>query len=294
MEPHQANSWCSFLTRSCGSLLRLLYCRMSKPAPSVYEFKGKLAELFPADDPRTPWLLRLAMIGDDLRFELMSAFSLNKDSTADDTWKAAYFIRKITVTLSEAGNIFRSDVPAWIKTLRNPDPRFLEAMKVVLKLVNETRPEIDRIRNGIGGHVRPDKIEKLQPDETEKLFTKEAGRFGAKILAPGGYTFHIDTASFRRSSYRSLTTHSFLFVWLEAMLVEKSESATMPPGAVPDVAKLVEQLDADAVHRRYGERHRDLSKMLVNLAGAILQAIDWSMMAFFREHGVEPTPVSET
>jgi len=127
---------------------------------STQAFHSKLNEFFPPDHPNTPWLLRLMFIRDDVHFEFKSIH--NDTEGVDDIWLRSYFLRRISVSLLEAKNVFSHELRNYLaeqkatkpvdKTLAALTPHFDEA----INKVEDLTAHLEGLRNAVGAHVRPD------------------------------------------------------------------------------------------------------------------------------------------
>jgi hypothetical protein len=125
------------------------------------DYDAKLAEFFPPDDPHTSWLFRLMVIRDDLAFETENLMWVEDEKHGDRkedraTWKTSYFIRRLSVSLLEAWNIFTHDVTSFIKQLDDNDGKMIaHPLRQAIKDIERVKPTLKNMRDVLGGHVRP-------------------------------------------------------------------------------------------------------------------------------------------
>jgi hypothetical protein len=86
----------------------------------ILTYKRKLSELFPPDDPTSSWMLRLAILRDDLEHEYaeMGPPVHPNEPSMREVWRTMYSARKICVTLEEVRNIFVKEASAFVKGKR--------------------------------------------------------------------------------------------------------------------------------------------------------------------------------
>src|SRR5216684_1550382 len=96
-------------------------------ANGVFVLKARLDEFFPPDHPDTPWLLRLAVLRDDIAYEV-DRISLKPGASPADVWISAYTLRKLAITVNEVKHAFTRDVQRWLKSKRGKSlpPQFIE------------------------------------------------------------------------------------------------------------------------------------------------------------------------
>jgi hypothetical protein len=83
---------------------------------ALLTYKAALSRLFPRDDESSHWMLRLAMIRQDLKLEV-SQIALSENVTRDDLFRTTYFLRRISISILEAESVMardlRSPAEAW-------------------------------------------------------------------------------------------------------------------------------------------------------------------------------------
>src|SRR5260221_7424446 len=129
---------------------------MAQPTQSwVHKCSAMLPQFFPPDDPDSYWLLRLAIIRDDLRYELHS-LGLNLTDGLEEVWRTSYFLRRISITLLEARSIFEWEIG---RLTKHPPNRLFKAMTPRLRraiaILTKAKSTLEQLRNAVGGHVRP-------------------------------------------------------------------------------------------------------------------------------------------
>jgi len=175
-------------------------------ADSIFTFRAKLSEFFRPDHPDATWLLRLAVLRDDLAYEL-ERVSLSRDDPPEEVWRCAYTLRKLAITISEVKNIFSYEVQRALADQAHPVPQPLrDGLKNAVKLIEEADAFMQPIRDGLGAHVRPSNATQTNPkhDPTPAI-----------LRAHGDSKFEVrlDMQTGRTTSLRQLTAASFLFAW---------------------------------------------------------------------------------
>lgn len=224
---------------------------MADTPPEVHEYKGKLVEFFPPDDPDSPWLLRLMIIRDDLDFEVRN-LGLKEDAGPEDAWRTTYFLRRISVTLLEAASILGHDVG---KAAKKPEDEAMKklapSLREAINIVNSHREELERLRDSIGAHVRPQNADKANPGVEKRVLEQLANMAG---------TIRTNHSSLANVSFRELSVNSLLFAWPDA----------------DDDAKII-------------AKHEALQKAIFAAAPEVLNVIDSLLLRHFWKHGmVEP------
>src|SRR5664279_377598 len=69
---------------------------------------GRLAELFPPENPATPWLIRFMIIRDDLQYEFQNMLGATSEGKID-LWLYSYYLRRICISLWEARGILTTE-----------------------------------------------------------------------------------------------------------------------------------------------------------------------------------------
>lgn len=210
---------------------------MADTPPEIHEYKGKLVEFFPPDDPDSPWLLRLMIIRDDLDFEVRN-LGLDKDAGPEDAWRTTYFLRRISVTLLEAASILGHEVG---KVAKKPEDEAMKklapSLREAINIVHSHRGELERLRDSIGAHVRPQNADK-DPDVEKRVLEQLPNMAG---------TIRMNHSSLANVSYRELSGNSLLFAWPDAdddaKIVAKHEALrTAIFAAVPEVFSVIDSL----------------------------------------------------
>jgi hypothetical protein len=176
--------------------------------------RARLHEFFPPDDADSYWLLRLAVLRDDLSFEL-EGLSLSRQADGDDVWRHYYFWRRLSITLLEAQSIFSAEVGPHAKksetdALQKMRPRLQKAIATLQK----HRPTLERVRNTLGGHLRPQNARrKDDPSPVEGDVLRCHQEWVARVT--------VDLTTSARTSLREISRSGVLFVWPEARGAEE-------------------------------------------------------------------------
>jgi hypothetical protein len=193
-------------------------------------------------------MLRLAIIRDDLAFEVQS-LPLTSESSADDVWRTSYFVRRASVSLSEVSNIFRHEV-----TLLNgeagADPILRNAQKILnvaIEELDQHRSTIEAVRNSVGAHVRPDNAARSL-DVAARVLANYPALIGE---------VDIDFVSLPSTSYRGITRNALLFAWPEVVTDED-----------------------------FARAHRNLANAILRCAGRATEAIDLLLARHWWRHGL--------
>lgn len=211
---------------------------MADAPPETHEYKGKLVEFFPPDDPDSPWLLRLMIIRDDLDFEVRN-LGLKEDAGPEDAWRTTYFLRRISVTLLEAASILGHEVG---KAAKKPEDEAMKklapSLRQAINVVNSHRDELKRLRDSIGAHVQPQNADTANPGVAKRVLEQLPNMAG---------TVRLNHSGFRDVSYRQLSGTSLLFAWPDAdddeKIVAKHEALrTAIFAAVPEVFSVIDSL----------------------------------------------------
>jgi hypothetical protein len=185
----------------------------------LVEYERTYGQLFPADHPLSPLMLRLMIIRDDLSFEL-DGIILRQDDGPDLVWRNTYFMRRISSSVTEAQNVLRQQEfgkyikQEWKGTIIDTKVREVAAeIESLLQLFGD-------LRNDLGGHVRP--------GETEAGLRAHKNWKGVIVR---------NVASAYRTSYRQFTVIAPLFVWpevvdLETFAAKHDKLSTAIPRAV--------------------------------------------------------------
>jgi hypothetical protein len=228
----------------------------------VETYKATLGDFFPADDKMSPWLMRLAIIRDDLRFEI-DGLALSEDATNRDTWRCGYFLRKITITLLEAERILNYDLTTALKRRSEDfDPLVANAFRKQAKTVGEHRAALEAVRDYLGAHVRPRPVPHLEgrtesdtPPENvpvEPLVLRKLTAWPAKVV------LHTETG--RNTDLHELSSTALFFAW-------------------PHVDSSIESL---------AEAHDVYQRVLFACIPAVLHTIDGVLWVFWRNRGLRP------
>lgn len=217
---------------------------------SSTRFRGSLSRMFPPDDGRSPWMVRLAIIRQDLRFEI-AHLGVPDEPTLDDYFRTSYFLRRISISLLEAENILGCDVGKLVKERRREfrpfRPDFVRALKKLRARVTNARPVLEQVRNVIGAHVR------LNED-------LEVARQVLRTHGDRNVTVHIDGNTGQDTNLHDIAMTSFLFAW---------------PTATDDAS--------------FTEKHEEYKVALIAAVHGVIQATDVLLFMFWSELGVPAT-----
>lgn len=211
---------------------------MADTPPEIHEYKGKLVEFFPPDDADSPWLLRLMIIRDDLDFEVQN-LGLEEDAGPEDAWRTTYFLRRISVTLLEAANILKFEVG---KATKRPEDEAMKKLAPSLRRALDTikahEDELERLRNSIGAHVRPQNADKANPSVEKQVLEQLPNMAG---------TIRANHSSLANVSYRELSGASLFFAWPDAdddeKIIAKHEALQQAIfAAAPEVLNVIDSL----------------------------------------------------
>lgn len=165
----------------------------------LVEYERTYGQLFPADNPLSPLMLRLMIIRDDLSFE-MDGLILREDDDLERVWRNTYFMRRISSSIDEARNVLRQrEFGKFIK--HQWKGTVVDARtKVVEEELSDLNDLLGPLRNQLGGHVRP-------------------GEVVAGLRAHKDWRAVIvrNAASSYATTYRQFTMISPLFVWPEVI-----------------------------------------------------------------------------
>jgi hypothetical protein len=178
-------------------------------------YQRTLGRLFPHDNPYSPAMWRLAIIRDDIDRELCG-IGLPSESDDDRVWEHGYFLRQLSVSVLEAKSLIDHDVSKMLKDRPLKNTRH----EVVVERVAELRTQLAQaeellrpIRNGLGGHVRPNRAN----PEKDTGATESYDVRGLRTHAEWPGTITRNKTSSIGTSYREFTKIAILFVWPEVM-----------------------------------------------------------------------------
>ncbi len=216
--------------------------------------KARVGDLFPANDERSPWMFRLAVLRDDVDYEVKTLFSLRHDSSTADSWRTVYHLRRLTVTILEARDIFRAQVQPWVgRNKRDPGkvpPKMKKLVDFVVRKLVDAELYLEPIRNGLGGHVKP----RSAHHGTAVVDTVEA-----TVLEnhKDTVTTMIVSDDGESTAFHDLTTHALIWVWADV-----------------------------TTDQQYADKHWHLHQILLCCASSIRQAADELLLGFWRERGL--------
>lgn len=212
-------------------------------------YRGSLPKLFPPEEESAHWLVRLAMVRHDLRFEV-SQVGVPDEPTREDYFRTTYFLRRISISLLEAERILNHDLGRLLKRGRPEIPReFAAALDELRKSVSDVRPSLEEIRDVIGAHVRPKSDASGKPSIAEQVLRTHDGWL---------LDLAIDDETGERTDLHDVGMASFLFAW---------------PDATDDAA-------VDARHGAY-------AKAITTAAHGVMNATDILLMAYWSDLGIK-------
>lgn len=199
--------------------------------------RRRLQEFFPSDDPESAWLLRLMIIRDDLKFEVEN-LGLPADADGQRVWQTVYFLRRITITLTEARAILAHKAGPFLKRADGDAYRALAPhVRDTVAALDTFLPPLANVRNALGAHVRPQNAEGAEEGVEGRVLANHPKLEGTvHILGPT-----------RDVSYRELSTTALLFAWPDADDDEKIEQRNVELqqavlGSTGDVFRIVDAL----------------------------------------------------
>lgn len=218
---------------------------------NIVEYSASLDKLFPPDDPDTLWLLRLAILRDDLTHEV-EHLGLTSDAAVKDFWRSTYAIRRLSLIVGEVNNVFVNLVLK--QHLHKLRPRsgdeFADRLEALIKRVDEGYVLLEPIRNSLGGHVQPKNALGAQvPDPIPTVIRN----FGGSPIA-----LRLDKATGMGTSLHELSTHALFFIWPDVTNFDKME-----------------------------KRHKQLSVTLFECVTSIMHGIDAILFMHFQKVGVQ-------
>jgi hypothetical protein len=184
---------------------------VADPLPkSLFTIKATLAELFPPDDLNSSWLLRLAVLRDDLEHELKPKTAV--DDEAQGTWLEIYRLRKLSITLGELKNIFSHEVRTFLATVDWPTD-VVRAVADLTLAVEDLTAKLQPVRDALAAHVRPANAVQAKPkiDPTPEVLRAHGGMEIEVVL---------DMKTGRETSLCGLTSMAFVFAWPEVRTQE--------------------------------------------------------------------------
>ena len=182
--------------------------------PNATQFiRRRLQEFFPPDDPESAWLLRLMIIRDDLKFEVEN-LGLPEDADAQRAWQTVYFLRRMTITLTEERAILGHNASRFLKRADGDAHKVLSPhVRDTVNALDTFLPPLEDVRNALGAHVRPQNVEGAADDVEGKVLANHPKLEGTiHILGPT-----------KDVSYRELSITALLFAWPDADDDEKIE-----------------------------------------------------------------------
>ncbi len=169
--------------------------------------RTQLAKLFPPDNPLSPWMYRLAIIRDDVSFEV-AGLGVQENDGLEEVWRCTYFIRKLCITIFEAAGLFEQEVQTHGNRQRAESPKLHSLISRAREAVVAVREVIEPVRNGLGAHIRPAYV---APDRDKSLPSVEETLFRNHGNHPASVT--LDFRNSQRTSFRGATFLAPLMAW---------------------------------------------------------------------------------
>lgn len=206
-------------------------------------YRRTFGRLFPADNPHSAAMYRLAIIRDDIDFEI-EGVTLTGDPDVERFWRHNYFFRRLTRSIDEAKHLFVHDIPLMLDgpPLENVNMEVLrEATDKVKSALETLTVQLKPYADAVGGHVRPSSA-RDKDEETEEIFNTRA--LAARAQWEGDVD--LDRAHGIGSSFRGFTAIAFLFPWPDVNTVEAVAAKLGDPGwKVPESSvELLHAIDA--------------------------------------------------
>src|SRR6059058_4628511 len=128
---------------------------MFRAMESILYFKAKLRELFPPEHPDTSWLLRLAILRDDVAHE-RRCIAGTEGAAVDSAWRSLYAVRRVSISIGEVDAILN-----WYKArerLKRADlaPETAAALKAGRDAIRAAFHFLKPVRDAMGAHVNPE------------------------------------------------------------------------------------------------------------------------------------------
>ncbi len=221
--------------------------RPTRPLP----VQRHLQAFFPPDDPESPWLLRLMILRDDLRYEI-EHLGLQPESDSDAVWRMTYALRRATVSLLEAKSILAYE---GARAAKRPADDVMRALAPFIQdslaTLEAAKGPLTRLPDALGAHVRPQNAAKSLPCVEATVLANYPNLKGTvRVLA-----------STDENSYRGLTATAILFAW---------------PNVIDD-AKLE-------------EKQLELRDAVLKSAAVVLRIADALLLRFWCKHGAVELP----
>lgn len=218
---------------------------------ALLRYRGTLPQMFDPDGDSTPWLVRLAMIRHDLKFEI-SQLGLTEDAGPDDVFRTTYFLRRISISVLEAESILNFNLGKFLERMADVWPKDLvDGLNERRATAAAAREKLKTVRDVIGGHLRPKNDATGEPTVIRDVLSTHTG-WEVDVT--------IDTATCEQTSMRDIGMAAFLFAWPEV----KNDA------------------DLDAKHGEY-------EAALLPAARSVMQATDVLLYGYWREQGIQPT-----
>jgi hypothetical protein len=174
-------------------------------------YQSTLGRLFPLADPRSPAMWRLAIIRDDIDFEV-NGVAVPEEADDERMWQHGYFLRRLSVSILEAKNVFVGELAPMLKesagllggVMREP----VENLAAELQRIE---PMIAPLRDAFGAHVRPNNA---NPD---RKTTEAYDVRGLRTHANWEATVTLNKLTPIGTTYREFTKMAYLFAWPEVV-----------------------------------------------------------------------------
>jgi hypothetical protein len=198
-----------------------------------------LGQLFPHADPRSPAMWRLAIIRDDLDFEVNGVAIPEEADAAERVWQHSYFLRRLSISILEAKNVFVAEM----EPMLNESGGLLgggmrEPVVALASRLREIEPMIKPLRDALGAHVRPNNA---NPDKTSETYDV----LGLRAHAKWEGTITLNRVSLIGTTYREFTQAAYLFAWPDvtdddALVKHAAEFQPMITRATAEVARAID------------------------------------------------------
>jgi hypothetical protein len=177
-----------------------------------------MADLFPVDNPATPWLIRLMIIRDDLQYEFQNMLRATDEGNRD-LWLYSYFLRRICISLWEARSVLTTEAGKESKRAKDDLMRSLAPdVQAAVAVLEDVSKLLKPVRDAVSAHVRPRYADR-EPEAVEVRVVRNWESLEGEA--------QFCLADFEQSSCRSLTFTSVAFAWPDVDTVEKYKQRNM-------------------------------------------------------------------
>jgi hypothetical protein len=219
------------------------------------KFSGRMVDLFPPSDPRSPWMYRLAVLRDDVAHDA-TQLSMKDDDGPTEAWRCVFAIRHLAIVIEEARGIYDGEIEPWLPTAGIPEEGKTE-IRAWKKVIDDACAIIRPFRNSFGGHVNPKNVidhREIQKGHFARMMDALGGNRVSGTIGLAGKKHR------RRTQFHRITGECFMFLWPE--ILEPVDGKDPTP----------EEINARYV-AKHGEFHHALKACLpkiVNTADALL------------------------